>query len=114
MQSTVPIANSEINLYLQNNFSTAINFDECLMHNASHVYRPLRQLIGSAVVVKIVKIDAMHKSIDRCCSLEFVCAGLCSKLSRKLANRQNTVLTTTAVTARASFTANYGKITRCN
>ena len=28
--------------------------------------------------------------------------------------RQNTVLTTTAATARASFTANYGKITRCN
>ena len=28
--------------------------------------------------------------------------------------RQNTVLTTTAATARASFTANYGKVTRCN
>ena len=27
--------------------------------------------------------------------------------------RQNTVLTTTAATARASFTANYGKITSC-
>ena len=38
------------------------------------INRPLRQLIGErpAVVVKNRKIEAMHKSIDRCCLLEFV------------------------------------------
>ena len=70
----------------------------------------------------------MHKSIDRCCLLEFVetknvlvcvqrlkmCWSVFKIVAEASKRRQNTVLTTTAVTARASFTANYGKITRCN
>ena len=58
----------------------------------------------------------MHKSIDRCCSLEFVetknvlvYVQIVAEASKR---RQNTVLTTTAATAHASFTG--GKLRNDN
>ena len=42
-----------------------------ILHYLYTKYRPLRQLIGERPAA-VVKIDAMHKSTDRCCLLEFV------------------------------------------